>query len=170
MRQALHFGALPVHAVSVSALSDRMVRPIRRHNSGQDRKVSVSALSDRMVRHYCWPKHQQRSRSFSIRSFGSYGEAKAAQGDGRINRCFSIRSFGSYGEATFTTEQAFSLFRCFSIRSFGSYGEATPDGIACLIPRRFSIRSFGSYGEAIFSRLSWIWLALFQYPLFRIVW
>ena len=60
---------------------------------------------------------------FSIRSFGSWGEAPGRRHTSGTPTCFSIRSFGSWGEATgsgYVLKQSVS----FSIRSFGSWGEA----------------------------------------------
>ena len=62
--------------VSVSALSDRMVRLGVFVGSTAIEDVSVSALSDRMVRHHCQFVCYGAWVSFSIRSFGSYGEAR----------------------------------------------------------------------------------------------
>ena len=61
--------------VSVSALSDRMVRLVVCVSNESGAAVSVSALSDRMVRLNAMYFHVPQSR-FSIRSFGSYGEDK----------------------------------------------------------------------------------------------
>ena len=52
-----------------------------------------------MVRRAIREAENQISECFSIRSFGSYGEAILAVIIGLLVGCFSIRSFGSYGEA-----------------------------------------------------------------------
>ena len=66
---------------------------------------------------------QWRTLRFSIRSFGSYGEAAERLRSAGLYDSFSIRSFGSYGEAEFTKPAGVQK-KSFSIRSFGSYGEA----------------------------------------------
>ena len=81
---------------------------------------------------------------------------------------FSIRSFGSWGEAQ-QNERIASVIVGFSIRSFGSWGEAWRFVGDSGSGSSFSIRSFGSWGEAkplIYNLLGEL---AFQYPLFRIV-
>ena len=111
--------------------------------------------------------------------------------DGR----FSIRSFGSWGEAHQLLYEAVSAPDSFSIRSFGSWGEADVRGVVgCKVivvsvsalsdrgvrqvwetpylPQMwacFSIRSFGSWGEAPINFTHVSHVTGFQYPLFRIV-
>ena len=86
--------------------------------------------------------------SFSIRSFGSWGEAIELEVEDYMYNRFSIRSFGSWGEADRGKKEIKSEYS-FSIRSFGSWGEAAPGGPDIQRPGyRFSIRSFGSWGEA----------------------
>ena len=63
-------------SVSVSALSDRGVRPNRPSEAVElVARVSVSALSDRGVRPWAQARAFSRCACFSIRSFGSWGEA-----------------------------------------------------------------------------------------------
>ena len=82
---------------------------------------------------------------------------------------FSIRSFGSWGEARFPGAGTPHDAR-FSIRSFGSWGEAYKIAINQLsLDQSFSIRSFGSWGEAVAGAESSVAQNSFQYPLFRIV-
>ena len=59
--------------------------------------------------------------------------------------------------------------RSFSIRSFGSWGEADVRRVRDGLAARFSIRSFGSWGEAAQLVGADDKIAMFQYPLFRIV-
>ena len=106
--------------------------------------VSVSALSDRGVKPRPTSQSSTLSTGFSIRSFGSWGEAlQNSDFDGDFGR-FSIRSFGSWGEAGLPVSFVRELYR-FSIRSFGSWGEA-------------------QVGAGVAHHHH-----LFQYPLFRIV-
>ena len=132
--------------------------------------------------------------SFSIRSFGSWGEAIRRLLVDFGNNGFSIRSFGSWGEAVLTRWLPYKI-HSFSIRSFGSWGEAQQRGHSATSTARvsvsalsdrgvrhvamidarmsvvsFSIRSFGSWGEASWEKEEdQIRIVRFQYPLFRIV-
>ena len=61
--------------------------------------VSVSALSDRGVRPAKMTLLLMQLTCFSIRSFGSWGEADSLDKVAKNPNGFSIRSFGSWGEA-----------------------------------------------------------------------
>ena len=84
--------------------------------------------------------------------------------------CFSIRSFGSWGEAQTGIIEDVVPTACFSIRSFGSWGEAT--GTETSQPPRQAVsvsalsdRRVKRFIDSFFPN----WHDAFQYPLFRIV-
>ena len=143
---AVHETVSPAR-VSVSALSDRGVKRSQGLPAISHRPVSVSALSDRGVKLSTKCVHSSWLSGFSIRSFGSWGEAVNDIRRAVRKYRFSIRSFGSWGEAG-KRDGMHVAEPSFSIRSFGSWGEARAaipaGGTGC----GFSIRSFGSWGEA----------------------
>ena len=83
--------------VSVSALSDRGVRPTTGTVTPVTVPVSVSALSDRGVRRYTMANSALGQMRFSIRSFGSWGEAYWKQQRAPHHQIVSVSALSDRG-------------------------------------------------------------------------
>ena len=133
-------------------------------------RVSVSALSDRGVKQRYPDPGYLNMVCFSIRSFGSWGEARR-EAVRVVNylASFSIRSFGSWGEAS-CLEHTGRCPQSVSVSALSDRGvKPSADGRSRSSCRCFSIRSFGSWGEASHHIVACSHRPRFQYPLFRIV-
>ena len=100
------------------------MRHVAKSRGGDDQGVSVSALSDRMVRQQNKRRMAVSASCFSIRSFGSYGEAMTESEEQAYIQGVSVSALSDRMVRLPMPVNNFQWNHCFSIRSFGSYGEA----------------------------------------------